>query len=101
MTDTPDLKVVDFKKAKDEAEKPPDFLIEKIKLLKDKAAEGKLKICILHFDYENDDGEMEGGTMLWHSNSNALELLGLAEIVKSSAMHYAYEMMHSEEEHEE
>lgn len=94
---SPNLKLVDFNKAKVEAEKPPKFLLDKLELLNTKAQEGKLKIAIVHFDYENDEGDMEGGTMLWHCNHNALEILGLAEVVKAGALQFTFEQMHQED----
>jgi len=101
MTKPPELKLLDFNKMKTEDEKPPEILMEKLQLMNDKAKAGKLKNVVLHFDYENDEGETEGGTMLWHRENNALELLGLSEVVKSAALQFAFDVMHSESPCEE
>ena len=94
-TDSPnDLRVVDFQKAKDHAEKEenklPDFFIEKIETLLEKAKEGKIQNLVLHFDFgdevENDDGEIVGGTLLWNRSRNAAELIGIVEIIKTLAL---------------
>lgn len=97
----PELKVVDFDRAKAEADKPPEFLLEKIQQLNDMAVNGKLRSVLLHYDYENDESDMQGGTMMWHYSGNALELLGLAEVIKSVALDFTLESMHSHEYEEE
>jgi len=88
------LILVDFKKAKEEKEKIPEFLLEKIELLLVKAKEGKLRTAIIHFDFIPDDDEEHdednptiiGGTLLWNHVHNGLELLGLIETIKALAL---------------
>jgi hypothetical protein len=88
------------RKKKEEEERPPEFVMEKVQMLLDKAKEGKLTVAIVHFMYkteknEEDPDEEEGGTLMWHKENNAIELLGLTDLIKSVAFQNA--MYHPDE----
>ena len=84
----PDLKVVDFTEEKKKRElhtNVPMFLLDKLVLLCDAAKDNKLKSIILHFDYENEEDELDGGTLLWSHNKDVLKLLALCDLIHDEA----------------
>lgn len=100
----PGLKVIDLKKAREEADKLPDFFIERLEILLKKAKEGKLRSLIAHFHFDEEDYEEEleeepddydddvvGATILWNYNNNAAELIGTIEIIKQIALDNAFD----------
>lgn len=98
----PDLKVVDFvaeKKKREPSEDIPDFVLEKIKLLKKAAKNNTLNSIILHFDYINKDGDLVGGNMLWDAGKDILKLLALADLIHDAARQHAmYEIINDDED---
>lgn len=86
------LKLVDFKEKKEEAEKLPEFFIKKMEIAVEQAKKGNLKGVVFHFDFfegvevDDESDKVYGGELLWNHNRNAAELIGTIEIMKALAM---------------
>jgi hypothetical protein len=95
----PSLKVIEFKRSKEE--EIPKFIAETLELILTKVKEGKLKTIICHFNHQEKEEDMlQGGTMFWNYNQNPVEILGLMEVMKSSALDFVHDSIHGEEEDE-
>lgn len=97
--DNSNLKVIEFKKPEPEA--VPKFVLDMIDTIQEKAKNGKLSTFICHFNFEAEEDEtLRGGTLLWNKHNNAIELLGLSELVKSVALECVYSSMGTGNEEE-
>lgn len=94
------FKVLEFKKPKED--EVPKFVVELLEKMLAKAKEGKLKTIITHFNYqEGEDEKFHGGTIFWNESGNPIEILGLAELVKSVALDYVYSVTDGDDESDE
>lgn len=86
------LKLVDFKEKKNEAEKLPEFFIKKMEIAVEQAKKGNLRGIVFHFDFfegvevDDESDKVFGGELLWNHNRNGAELIGTIEIMKALAM---------------
>ena len=88
-TNKNNFQVLEFPKPTDE--QTPAFVIEILEKVLAKAKEGKLKTLITHFGFVQDDTEeYQGGTVLWNDSGNAVEMVGVTEILKHMAMDYVF-----------
>lgn len=90
MSKDKDEDIVDLKNYKDKKEeegnKPPECIVKTLEFMLEKAKAGKLTLLALHYYADMDDEMEKGGTLLWNESENDLELLGIAEVIKSIAL---------------
>jgi len=85
-----DLKVVDFKQAKEEQEQLPEKVMEAITAVFEMAKEGRLKELVVYGEWERTEDqepdEPAGTMMIWNKNSNLKNIIGSIKMLESIAI---------------
>lgn len=102
--DPKDIDIIDLTKRREELEeekeKLPEFALNKLRLLLDKAEKGKVRSLVINFSFD-DEGDQEdaGGTLFFNKSQSALKILGVIELMKVTALDLL--LTHAYEETEE